>query len=208
MQFMCWALRSDGMNNQQKRSLKLVSLVIIVSLVMSCILSGSVMGANKNSVGNTSGNINNYGWVAIQGDWIYYRNDALNGNLYKVKTDGTNKTKLNDDDVVNINAVGDWIYYFDVKRRSFAGNVYHIYKIKTDGTEKTKIYASDISGLISTMVVKDDYIYFDKIGEVHRMKTDGTQMTSLKAQGEVACIDETICTTILTHSMFRVADIE
>lgn len=138
--FMCWALRSDGMNNLQKCKLKLIFLVIIVCLLMSLILSGSVLGADENSVGNTSGNINNYGWVAIQGDWIYYRNDALNGNLYKVKTDGTKKTKLNDDDVVNINVVGDWIYYFDVKSRSFAGDVYHIYRIKIDGTEKTKIY--------------------------------------------------------------------
>jgi len=47
-----------------------------------------------NKLGNTFDNINNAGIAARQGDWIYFRNYADNGTIYKVKVDGTQKTKV------------------------------------------------------------------------------------------------------------------
>lgn len=44
-----------------------------------------------NERGNTVGNIVNYGYVAMQGDWIYYRNPNDNNKLYKIRTDGTDR---------------------------------------------------------------------------------------------------------------------
>ena len=47
-----------------------------------------------NKLGNTFDNINNAGIAARQGDWIYFRNYSDNGTIYKMKVDGTQKTKV------------------------------------------------------------------------------------------------------------------
>ena len=78
--------------------------------------------------GNSVGNIANGGLVARQGDWIYYRNSSDGYKLYKVKTDGSGREKINDDSSWFINVVGDWIYYVN------ADDGYKLYKVKTDGS--------------------------------------------------------------------------
>jgi len=80
--------------------------------------------------GNTVGNIVNGGYVAQKSDWIYYQsNDG--GKLYKIRTDGSSRTKLNDDSSYWINVVGDWVYY-----TNFNDDIGKFYKIRTDGTER------------------------------------------------------------------------
>jgi len=53
--------------------------------------------AGINTTGNTSGNLVNGGEAALQGDWIYYSNGNDKLKIYKIKTDGTGESKLNDD---------------------------------------------------------------------------------------------------------------
>ena len=62
-----------------------------------------------NTIGNTPGNIVNGGYVAQQGDWIYYCNVSLGYTLYKIRTDGSERTKLSDDSSLYINVIGDWV---------------------------------------------------------------------------------------------------
>lgn len=60
-----------------------------------------------------------------------------NNKLYKMKTDGTNKTKVCDDVASYINVKSGWIYYFN---ESDMNDIYYggkLYKIKIDGTERT-----------------------------------------------------------------------
>ncbi|MGB4440446.1 MAG: DUF5050 domain-containing protein [Sedimentibacter sp.] len=67
---------------------------------------------NEFAVGNTEGNINNYGLVAETDESIYYANDI---KLYKSDKDLKNETVLVDHpenlgkDTLNI--VEDWIFY-------------------------------------------------------------------------------------------------
>ena len=49
--------------------------------------------------------------------------------LYKIKIDGTEMQKLNDEKSYDIEARGEWIYYCNSDDRKF-------YKIRTDGTER------------------------------------------------------------------------
>ncbi|GIM30468.1 hypothetical protein CPJCM30710_31340 [Clostridium polyendosporum] len=80
--------------------------------------------------GNTPGNIANGGRVARQGEWIYYSNYAEKLNLFKIKADETDKTRLNNEQSQYINVVDDWIYYVEPDG---------IYKIHTDGSNRTKL---------------------------------------------------------------------
>ena len=41
--------------------------------------------------GNTVGNIVNGGYVALQDDWLYYRNVSDGHKLYKIRIDGTDR---------------------------------------------------------------------------------------------------------------------
>jgi hypothetical protein len=68
----------------------------------------------------------------IYGDWIYYTNASDGSKLYKIKTDGTGKSKVSDDSAFHINIVGSWIFYQTYGAKE-------IYVIKNDGSIKYKL---------------------------------------------------------------------
>jgi tetratricopeptide (TPR) repeat protein len=122
---------------------------------------------------------------SVSGDWIYYADFNDGQSLYKIKRDGTMKTKILSDDVGTLNVVGDWIYYSS-NLGGDAGLATNLNKVKTDGTSRTVL--SDQEWTYEINVV-DDWIYFsdyhqdtmDSYGKwtLYRMKTDGTGKTKL-----------------------------
>lgn len=50
--------------------------------------------------------------ICLYKDWIYYSNKDDGYALYKIKTDGSLKTKLNDENTLFINIFEDELYYF------------------------------------------------------------------------------------------------
>lgn len=123
--------------------------------------------------GNTSGNITNWGIAAKQGDWVYFSNISNNHRLYKMRLDGSSKSKLNDDDSLYLNVVGDWIYYINRTDQN------KIYKIKTDGTGRARI---DNDHSATSMVVDGDWIYYVTVSDqsrIYKIKTDGTNKTKV-----------------------------
>lgn len=97
---------------------------------------------------------NNKVWrIAVYGDWIYY-NDNDNGNfsnLYKIKKDGTQITKITNDNLIcklneytitfNWKIYGNYIYYGN---GSDGGK---LYRISTSGTDKRKLDDEKCTGL-------------------------------------------------------------
>lgn len=65
------------------------------------------MGVNRreSSEGTQSSN--------IRGEWLYYRSlsESDHHKMYKIRLDGTQRTKVLDEQVSEIYAVNDWIYY-------------------------------------------------------------------------------------------------
>ncbi len=93
--------------------------------------------------GNLPGNINNRGLASKQGEWTYF---ASSTGIYKIKDDNSNLTRLCDArgaDHINVNVVGDWIYYHKSVREITIGSstqrTYNLYKMKIDGTEDQKV---------------------------------------------------------------------
>lgn|GEM_PF-2384716 len=125
-----------------------------------------------NTYGNTSGNITNRGLVAIQGDWIYYSNGSDIGKLYKIKTDGTGKQKLNDDySSQYINVIGNNIYY--------SGTNSNLYTINIDGSGRKKLN-NDYTEYIYVIGDKIYYKNYSSNGSaIYSIKTDGTDRKSL-----------------------------
>jgi len=56
--------------------------------------------------------------------------------MYKMKTDGSLKRKLNDDDTWYVSIIGYWVYY----ERYYEDNgIFPLYRIRFDGSQRTKI---------------------------------------------------------------------
>jgi hypothetical protein len=123
--------------------------------------------------GNSVGNIVNGGLVAQSGDWVYYEHTNDGFKLYKMRVDGSEKTKLNDSISYCINVVGDWIYYinnsdYDAPQR--------IYKIRTDGSENTKLNDS----MSNDVSVIGDWIFYEKsrgdgYSDLCKLRIDGSE---------------------------------
>lgn len=124
-----------------------------------------------NTNGNTGGNLAAKGFVAQQGDWIYYTNNTE--AIYKMKTNGTGKVKLSDaKSVYDINVVGDWIYYIDYESTLDIS----ICKMKTDGTDTVKLLSANDLCFLN---VVGDWIYYTSKDELYKMKIDGTGKAKL-----------------------------
>lgn len=128
-----------------------------------------------NYYGNTAANIQNYGIVTQQGDWIYYTKNNKNNNICKIKKDGTEDTVIFKNIAYKtfLNAVGDWLYYC---------TSIGIYKMRIDGTYSKKI--SDVQN-IRDVIVAGKYIYYTVTipgtidGPLYRIRTDGTDLLQI-----------------------------
>jgi hypothetical protein len=151
---------------------------------------GNIANINEaNVMGNSAGNIANVGFAAIQGDWIYYVNDNDGYSIYKIRTDGTGRVKINDDSSRYLNVVGDWIYYSNIEGDSDLVGIikpdhgYNIYKIRTDGSERIKLN-NDLSKYLT---VVDDWIYYTQAifngekltADLYKIRVDGSNPTKL-----------------------------
>lgn len=147
----------------------------VLMLLLMFVVSTHTFAFASNSTtvqpGNTSGNLNNKGLYVSKDEWIYYSSLSKQGGLYKVKKDGTEKTKISDGSPWYLNLSGDYLYY--------SGDQWQLYKQKIDGTEKEVL----TKGAFHINVV-DDFIYYTKgggyqYGFMYKMKTDGTGETKL-----------------------------
>ncbi|MCL2002747.1 MAG: DUF5050 domain-containing protein [Oscillospiraceae bacterium] len=132
--------------------------------------------------GNTVGNIVNLGLVAGQSDRIYYSSGYYHqisgfhygSGLYSINPDGTNGSKLCDDDAAYINVVGDYIYYSNVSDGD------KIYKIRTDGDPESRKLVRDESASFITVI--GDRIYYSngsKGGILSSADTNGNNLRDL-----------------------------
>jgi hypothetical protein len=117
--------------------------------------------------GNTSGNMNNNLYTAEYQGWIYYVNRSDNNNIYKVKADGTGRTKLNSMSSWSPNVAGGWVYFYSNNS---------IYKMGTDGSSCSKI----VDGTSRMLVVGDWIYYMEDINPgIFKVMTDGTNKTRI-----------------------------
>lgn len=140
-------------------------------------------------LGNSSGNINNSGLVATDEDnqWIYYR--GTGGNLFKVKSDGVDRTQLTSaHDAKYINVVGDELYYVHTTPATkTVPATTGIYKMRVDGSDAVPIMSgtrnvgtmgrliySNTAGM-EDVIVAGDWIYYINSGDksLHRVTVDG-----------------------------------
>ena len=147
-----------------KRSFKII-IVMLIAAVLAVGAYAVIKFNDENERGNTVGNIVNGGLAAKQGDWIYYVKDD-NRCIYKIRTDGSGRVKINDDNSWDVNVIGDWIYYVNDYDRC-------IYKIRTNGRGRVKVN-DDESHSINVVGDWIYYIHYDDTRNIYKIRTDGS----------------------------------
>ena len=142
----------------------------------------SYVSAEPKSIVNTQGNITGNldsvrGMITIQGEWIFYRcsyEEDNKGKLYKIKTDGTEKQKLDDIStfVYCINVIGDWVYYC-ASPSSDSLNDGYLMKIRTDGSQRQELEHQE-KGHCSFLLAVKNTLYYFAAGGLYSLKDDGT----------------------------------
>ena len=140
-------------------------------------------------LGNTAGNIRQWGIVAEDNDGtiFYVEQNRLQrqDKLYRMDANGGNKKLLLTSEIIyGLNLVGDWIYFLkDFGDKNFHQS-YAIYKIKKDGTNLTKV-TNKVNEEARYMLVVDDWIYFDDWNNdnhtrtLKRINLDGSNETMI-----------------------------
>lgn len=121
---------------------------------------------------NNNANINNYGFTASDGSWIYYSNFSNVGKLSKASKDGSTVLKINDDTALFINIYDGWIYYCNYSDNG------SIYKVLADGSRRTKLTKDSAANIF----VSDGWIYYQNTNDgsrLYKMNTDGTNIVKL-----------------------------
>jgi hypothetical protein len=148
---------------------KPAALILAAALIFTLAgCAGRPETGNWQGQGNTPGNIINGGIAAISGDWIYYRNQADEGGLYKIHIDGVDKQKLSNDIPRWINVMDDWIYFYN-------SNDLYTYRISTTGRNRERIFEERIASIY----VENEWIYYRKESVIHKYNIENGETTKL-----------------------------
>ena len=177
-----------------KQNLKI--LLIILVIVILLLLCLKVL-SSKEKVGNSIGNIRNYGYVASDGNWIYYlapNEDSSSVGIYRVKGNGSKKEQLlmeDDMDIISINYYKGYLYFIGIidTEASIDTNEYALTEENADEFVNNKIFRLKADGSKELEVINDnnfhddcyeiyvinDYVYYIGVDQnIYKMKLNGS----------------------------------
>lgn len=179
----------------------LVALAVLVILVVLIVVFASMGKTSK--VGNTIGNIRNYGYGASDGNWIYYlapNEESTKVGIYKIKNNGEEKTELlmNDLDVVSINAYKDYVFFIGIgmegpSEEDTTDN--KIYRMKTDGSDLTVINDNEFHNeCYEIYATQNGVFYIGTDSNIYKMDLDGSnkRLVSDNGTGYIGITDKYI----------------
>ena len=145
------------------------------------------------AVGNTSGNLRNFGLVAMHGDRIiftdiYNSQTEIRGGLYSMNLDGSDINKLSYDMAISLNVIGDRILYLNM-----TGGL-GIYSINSDGSGRRRISRSpgfSTEHAMSINVVGDRIFFVDQLSyhRIYSMNFDGDDIQRISDEESVFSIN-------------------
>jgi len=110
--------------------------------------------------------------INVIGDWIYFTEGNI---LYKIKTDGTDKSQITDSRINYLTATSQYLFYLDFQENFF--------RINLDGSNETKL----CDDLCQSFYIDNDWIYFGTYNtqvrnqlETFKMKLDGSNISKVQ----------------------------
>ena len=155
------------MSKTLRNSLVIAAVILFIAgAIAYSIHKGKAAAVPDGVIGNTAGNLNNYGWYCEQDGVVYFSNAYDNGALYSMTPDQRDLKKLIDLDVEYINAGGDYVFFYGVPSNTTSGigsvvSKPGMYMIKKDGKD-LKALTKDIS---RNMILFGNRIYYQHYTE-------------------------------------------
>lgn len=121
----------------------------------------------------------NIATVDVEGDYLYYIS-FQNRYIYKIKSDGTNKTLLNAGKSANLDVYDGWVYFVNLEDRML------INRIKTNGSKKENVTGTKNGGSGAYILkVDNEWIYFINLNgkeRIYKIMVDGKNMIKIGSQ--------------------------
>ena len=152
-------------------------IFIICTAILLILIILIIAISSKTKIGNTSTNLNNFGFSVQKGGKVYFLGLKRNNTdgIYSVSKNGNKIKKISSDYGIYLNAIGKYIYFLDL-----SSNEYNIARMKTDGSDKETII-KDVDSKKVTVI--NNWIYYFKDSNFYKSKVSGDnkQILSKKA---------------------------
>ncbi len=187
----------DECSKKSKRTLKKMDKIIIgtfIAIIFVTVLLGLIfVNSSSNTIGNSIGNIRNYGYAAKQGKWIYYlspNEDSTQVGIFRVKENGkSNKLLYMSEklDIMAINVYRNYVYFIGIETEDTENEGEEdvevnnkIYRMRTNGSGLEVINDNEFSDDCFEIYVTNNYVYYIGINRnICKMKLDGSDKTDL-----------------------------
>ena len=171
---------------KKKFNFKLLISILVILVVAIGIWLAFNFGLIKinNKIGNSIGNIRNYGYATAQGNKIYYISPSEGAekiSIYKCNKNGSNiETLLTEKlELYSLNVLGDYLYFIgiNVSDEEYSEEDYldnKIYKMKTNGKDLQVINDNEFNNdSYEIYVVKDKIYYIGIDNNIYFMDLNG-----------------------------------
>ena len=172
----------------KKRIVKILLIILLILVIIAIIVFFIYKIINRKVVGNTIGNIRNFGYVAEDENYIYYMSPDEKGKLKVLNRIDKKLEKepeqliTGDWDITGINVYKNYIYFVTLQATGISEDAVNnqIHKMKIDGSEHNVINNNEFHNSCYEIYVIEDKVYY--IGEdegIYTMNLDGSEKNKL-----------------------------
>lgn len=139
----------------------IIVIAIIILLSIWSLRKEQVEPVPSGTVGNTAGNANNGGYFCEYNGVVYFANPYDNGALYSMLPDESKIKKLSSVSVSNLNAGGEYLFYFQQEASGSSGLGYvrsknGLFRCTLDGKHVSRL----TSDYLFNIQLVDNYLYY------------------------------------------------
>jgi hypothetical protein len=143
---------------------QIIIAIVILGLLLGCSSSLSV------KLGNTNGNIANFGYRVKVKDGVVFANSRDHLRIYRSKNDGSEIRKISSRSGVYLNVFEDWVYFMSLD------DDYRIVRLRTDGSDEAFVSQNTVYPY-GGMIIIDGWVYYvnnDDGNRIFKMSMDGS----------------------------------
>lgn len=148
------------------KKIKLLIAFLCVALFITAAtiytyFSSKIPSNPQGTVGNTAGNLNNFGYYCEDDKNVYFANAYDGYSLYSMTKDEQNLKKLGSAQIQYLNAGGNYLYFYQVNASASLGygnllRVNGLYRVKKNGRKALCLSKNTIQ----TVTLVDDYLFY------------------------------------------------
>ena len=186
--------KKDNKSDKDKKSNKKniiiagIAILVVILVLIGCFLIIPRFAQKPTTIGN----IRNYGYTTVKGNWIYYiapNEDSTQIGIFKIKTNGQEKQQIymGDSNILSMNVKGNYLYFIGIGPEEYSqedASDNKIYRMKTDGTDLQVINDNEFHNACLEMYVINNSIYYIGTDQnIYKMKLDGSNRELVSDNG-------------------------